>query len=159
MSDEIQVIKNYIKTPEGTEWFMNAVKDALDQIRVSEEKKGMNHIPGEKDLKTQLDTPAKVSLPNTERNIKSLRVSRRELEKVIQWTEKHPIQEKDGRYILKVILTGGRLVLKSTLLMKGESVSNSQLIADDPKKILSGDIIRVTTRGAHSETYTISLID
>lgn len=159
MSDAIQVIKEYIKTPEGAEWFMNAVKDAQDQIRLSEKTSRLNHTSHEEDVVKQLEKALPLYPPKNEHNMHSLLVSKRELENVIQWTEKHPNPDTDGRYILKVTLAGGRQVLKSSLLTKRESVSNSHLITDDPKKILSGEITRVTTKGTHSETYNISQTD
>lgn len=159
MPDAVKAIKEYIKTPEGSEWFMNAVKDAQEKIRVSEENKRSNHIASGEDLKKNLEKSPELHIAKREGNVKPLAVSRRELENVIKWTEEHPTQEKDGRYILRVATAGGRQILKSTLLGRGEAVSASQLVTDDPKRILSGDITRVTTRGAHTETYHIFLID
>jgi hypothetical protein len=159
MSDAVQDIKAYIQSPEGAEWFMNAVKNAQELIRTSNENKETTNVVHGTDIKTKLEEATELHLEKRERNIKTLVVSKRELERVIQWTEKHPSKEKDGRYILKVTSSGSKTILKSILLMKGEGVSNSQLITEDPKKILSGDITWVTTRGAQIESYHISLID
>ena len=157
MLDAIQVIKEYIETPEGSEWFMNAVKNAQEKIRASEENPRINHKTSEEDDRKKLEKDREIPLTKQGGNIKSLVASRRELEMVILWTEKHPDQEKDGRYVLRVATAGTKQILKPTLLMRGEKVSSSQLVTDDPKKILSGEIIRVTTRGTHTETYNISL--
>ncbi|NLV27445.1 MAG: hypothetical protein GXY48_09820 [Methanomicrobiales archaeon] len=147
MSDTIQEIKNYIKTPEGAEWFMNAVKDAQDHMQSSE---GNNYV---------IDIKPEIPLVKKGGNGKPLMVSRREMENVNSYTEKHPDPDKNGRYVLKVLSVGNRHVLRPSLLMRGEKVSNSQLISEDPKKILSGEISRVTTRGTHTETYEIFLTD
>jgi len=159
MSDAVQEIKAYIESPEGAEWFMNAVKNAQELMQISDKSKGTAQLTQGEDIKTKLEEATELHLEKRERNIKTLVVSRRELERVIQWTEKHPSKEKDGRYILKVTSSASKIILKSILLMKGEGVSNSQLITEDPKKILSGDITWVTTRGAQIESYLISLID
>jgi hypothetical protein len=157
MTNAVQVIKEYIATPEGSQWFMNAVKSAQEKIRASEENLQLSHADSEENDEKKNETFLDLPLLKQERKLKSLTASRRDLEMIIQWTEKHPSQEKDGRYILRVASAGGRQILKPTLLMRGEKVSSSQLINDDPKKILSGDITRVTTRGTHTETYNISL--
>lgn len=159
MSDVIQEMKKYIETPEGSEWFMNAVKSVQEKIRVSEESKPLSHTASGEDVKNPVDKAAELKPVKKGGNVKPLVVSRRELENVIQWTEQHPDREIDGRYILRVASAGGRQVLKPTLLMRGEVVSSSQLVTDDPKKILSGDITKVTTRGAHTETYNLTLTD
>ncbi len=159
MTDAITQIKEYIRTPEGSEWFMNAVKDAQQQIQGSEDKNPSNQMTTTVYVKQEYEKFPELKPTKTDRNIKQLLVSRRELANVIHWTEEHPNPETDGRYIMRVVKAGERTLLKSTLLMKGESVSSSQLITDDPKMILSGDCVRVKSRGAHIETYSISLID
>lgn len=159
MTDPIQVIKEYINTPEGAEWFMIAVKEAQKQMQVSEEL-SHNHTPREEDLTNQSENPVELIPNKRERALKQLMVSKRDLENVIEWIEHHPNPERDGRYILRVNPSGGgRLSLKSTLLMKGESVSNSQIVTDDPKKMLVGEISRVSTKSGHIETYDIVLTD
>lgn len=145
MSAVIEEIKNYIMTPEGAEWFTNAVKDVQEQISGSNNDNQINLVNRE------------LPLAKKEGIGKPLLVSRREMENVIRWMEMHPDPEKNGRYALKVGIMGGRQVLKPLLLMRGEKVSSSQLITDDPKKILSGEISTVTTRGTHYETFCITL--
>lgn len=152
----IEAIKAYVDTDEGKEWFMNTL--ALAQAHM--EQVGKRTIPATKDVAEGEKVLQNTSIPErTERNQKTLTVSKRELENVIQWAEKHPSPEKDGRYILRVTLVGGHQALKSALLMKGETVSNSQIVAEDPRKILSGEVTRVSTKGARVETFTIVLKD
>lgn len=157
MEDAIQAIKEYIETPEGAEWFVNAVKVAQEQIRAAEKIVQSPQVTPEEDAMKPVEKEQELPVPKHESTGKPLLASRRELEMVILWAEKHPDPEKNGRYVLRVASAGGRAVLKPTLLMRGEKVSSSQLVIDDPKKILSGEITRVTTRGTHTDTYTITL--
>jgi hypothetical protein len=116
----------------------------------------MNHIMT--DTEEQFEKDRELLLAKKEHNVKPLVVLRRDLENVIQWTENHSNPETDGRYILRIAIVGGHEVLKPTLLMKGEKVSSRQIVFEDPKKILSGEISRVRTKGSRVETYTINLI-